>query len=100
MNRKSAFSTAIVLALGLAAGTAMAQSPSANLMGEAKPGSVAVVENVDTGFTREVKVNDNGRYQLRRLPTGTFRVTIRHPDGSTEQPKTVTLRVGTTSRVQ
>ena len=92
-------SIGIALALGLAA-TANAQSPSANIMGEAKAGDVAVIENVDTGFTREVKVKDNGRYQLRGLPTGTFRVTIRHPDGSSDQPKTLALRIGTTSRVQ
>ena len=100
MNRKSALSAALVLACGLAAGSALAQSPSANLMGEAKPGDIAVIENVNSGFTREVKVKDNGRYQMRGLPTGTFRVTIRHPDGSTEQPKVVTLRIGTTSRIQ
>ena len=92
-------STAAALALCLA-GTVSAQSPSANITGEAKPGDVAVVENVDTGFSREVKVKDNGRYHLRGLPTGTFRVTIRHADGTQETPKVVTLRVGSTARVQ
>jgi hypothetical protein len=77
----------------------LAQSPSANLSGKAMPGDVAVVHNTNTGFSREVKVRDDGRYQLRNLPTGTFSVTIRHPDGSTEQPRTVTLHVGTTARV-
>ena len=92
-------SSAAVLALCLA-GTVSAQSPAANLMGEAKPGDVAIVENVDSGFTREVKVKDNGRYQLRGLPTGTFKVTIRHADGTMDEPKVVTLHVGTTARVQ
>jgi hypothetical protein len=90
---------AAALALCLA-GTAAAQSPSANIMGEAKPGDVAIIQNVDTGFAREVKVKDNGRYQLRGLPTGTFRVTIRHADGSSDEPKIVALRIGSTSRVQ
>ena len=70
------------------------------LMGEAKVGDVALVENVDTGFRREVKVDKSGRYKLRNLPTGTFRVTVKHPDGSTEAPRLVTLRVGSTARVQ
>lgn len=89
-----------VLALGLAfAGLVAAQSPTAGLMGEAQPGDVALVENVDTGFRREVKTDKAGRYKLRNLPTGTFRVTVKHPDGTTEAPKLVTLRVGSTARV-
>jgi len=82
------------------AGVAAAQSPSANLTGEAKAGDTATVENVNTGFVRDVKVKDNGRYALRGLPTGTYKVTIKHADGSADEPKIVTLRVGSTSRVQ
>ena len=90
-----------VLAASLVlAGAAAAQATTAGLMGKAKPGDVAVVENVDTGFRREVKVDESGRYQLRNLPTGTFRVTVQHPDGSSERPKIVSLRVGTTARVK
>lgn len=92
---------AIGLSLGLAfAGIAAAQSPTAGLMGDAKAGDVAVVENVDTGFRREVKVDESGRYKLRNLPTGTFRVTVKHPDGTSDVPKIVTLRVGTTARIK
>ena len=92
-------STGVALALCLA-GTVAAQSPAGNIMGEGKPGDVAVIENVNSGFTREVTIKDNGRYQLRGLPTGTFKVTIRHADGSTDEPKVVNLHVGTTARVQ
>lgn len=92
---------AIGLTVGLAlAGIAAAQSPTAGLMGEANVGDVALVENVDTGFRREVKVDKSGRYKLRNLPTGTFRVTVKHPDGSSDVPRLVTLRVGSTARVQ
>lgn len=89
-----------VLALGLAhAGGAAAQSPNAAISGDARAGDVAIIRNVDTGFTREVKVKDNGRFQLRNLPTGRFAVTIRHPDGSLEPTRTVTVQVGQTARV-
>jgi hypothetical protein len=91
---------ALASAFFAVAGVAAAQSPSANLTGEAKAGDVAKVENVNTGFVREVTVKDNGRFTIRSLPTGTYKVTIRHADGSTDEPKTVTLRVGSTSRVQ
>jgi hypothetical protein len=98
-NKLPARLAAFALALGLA-GAADAQTPSAAIAGEAKPGDIAVIRNVDSGFTREVKVKDNGRYALRNLPTGTYMVTIRHPDGGVEQPRTAVLRVGSTSRVQ
>lgn len=84
----------------MAAGNALAQSSSANIMGDAAAGDVAIIQNVDTGFTREVKVKDNGRYQLRNLPTGTFSVVIRHPDGTMEAARTVSLKVGMTARVR
>lgn len=88
-------------ALGLlTAGSAMAQSATAAIQGQAAPGDVAIIQNVDTGFTREAKANAKGRYQLRNLPTGTFSVTVKHPDGSLEKSRVVTLRVGTTARVQ
>lgn len=82
------------------AASAAAQSPTAGLMGEAAPGSIAVVQNVSTGFKREIKVKANGRYALRNLPTGTFSVTIRNADGTTEAPRLVQLRVGSTARVK
>ena len=78
---------------------AQAQSSVAGLAGSASPGDVAIVQNMDTGFTREVKVKDNGKYQLRNLPTGTFSVIIKHPDGSMETARVVTLQVGSTARV-
>lgn len=91
----------LVLAISLAtAGFAAAQSPTANITGEGKPGDIALIQNVDTGFSREVKVKHNGRYQLRNLPTGTFSVTLKHADGTTDVPKLVSLHVGSTARVQ
>lgn len=88
-------------ALGLClAASVAAQSPTAALTGKASPGSIAVVKNLSTGFTREIKVKNNGRYALRNLPIGTFSVTIRRPDGSTETPRVVTLQVGRTARIE
>ena len=100
MNKRNfLLSSALLLAIGFA-GAAAAQSPSAALQGSGTPGDVAVVQNVDTGFTREVKVKENGRYQLRNLPTGTYIVTVRHADGGSDEPKQVRLQVGSTARVQ
>jgi hypothetical protein len=80
-------------------GVAAAQSPTAAIQGTVTPGDVAIIHNVDTGFTREVKADAKGRYRLRNLPLGTFNVTIKHADGSFGISQNVTLRVGTTARV-
>lgn len=84
----------------LAPAIALAQSPVGALAGVAKDGDVAVIRNVATGFTREIKVGKSGRYQMRNLSPGTFEVTIRHSDGTTEAPKKVDVHLGTTSRVK
>jgi len=98
-NRNIIRTVAFVVAFGLA-GFAAAQQSSGNIAGEAKPGDTVVIQNVDTGFTREVKVKDNGRYALRGVPTGTFHVTVKHADGTAEQTVAVSIHAGTTARVQ
>ena len=91
---------ALSLALGLLlAGTAQAQSSVAHITGKAKAGETVLIKNVDTGFEREVPVKPDGRYQMRNLPVGTFAVTVKHADGTTDAPKLVSLRVGVTARV-
>jgi hypothetical protein len=100
MNLLHAKRTTLALALGLLlAGTASAQSSVAHITGKGVAGDTVLIENVDTGFKREVKVAANGRYQLRNLPVGTFAVTVKHADGRAETPKLVSLRVGVTARV-
>lgn len=90
----------LVVAIVLGPAFALAQSPVGALAGTAKTGDVAVIRNVATGFTREVKVGKSGRYQMRNLSPGTFEVTIRHPDGASDAPKKVHVHLGTTSRVK
>lgn len=82
----------------LLAGTVSAQSPSAAIQGQLAPGEVAVIQNLDTGFSREVKPNAKGKFQIRNLPTGTFSVTVKNADGSIGLSRLVTLRVGMTAR--
>ena len=90
---------ASLLALGLAAGIAFAQSPVGALAGKAEPGAVAVITNPTTGMTREVTVGKKGRYQLRNLPIGRYDVAIRHADGRVDAPKPVQVQIGITVRV-
>ena len=79
---------------------ASAQSTTAAIQGEATPGDVVIIENAATGFSREVKPNKDGKYQLRNLSSGLFSVTIKHPDGTLEKPVWIKAKIGATVRVQ
>ena len=90
---------------GIAAGmfmfaTAQAQQASGNVMAEAKAGDTIVVENPQIGFHREVTLEKDGRYTMRRVPIGSYVVTVRHADGTAEPGKGVRVQTGTTARVQ
>lgn len=90
---------------GIAAGmlvfaAAHAQQASGNIMGDGKAGDTVIVHGPDTGFHRELVLERDGRYQVRRVPLGTFVVTVRHADGSSEAAKAVRVQAGTTARVQ
>jgi len=83
-----------------AAFSANAQHSSGNIMGEAKAGDVVVLEAPAIGVTREITIDKDGKYSVRRLPMGTYTVTVRHADGTAEPQKAVVVRGGTTARVQ
>ena len=89
----------LVLAAGLvAAQGSLAQQSGGGLSGKVAATDKVVVRNVDTGLTREVPVSDSGFFHARRLPVGTYEVTIKHADG-TEQKVMAAARIGTTTRV-
>lgn len=90
---------ALLLGLLLGPASSMAQSPVGALAGKAGEGDVAVITNPVTGFSREVKVGKNGRYQARNLPVARYEVVIRHADGSQEAPRRVDVHIGITTRV-
>lgn len=89
----------ITMALGFAA-SANAQQASGNIMGDAVAGDTVVVHSDAIGFHREIGVEKDGRYNIRRVPTGIYVVTVKHADGSQTQPKEVRVQSGTTARVQ
>lgn len=88
------------IAGAFAATAAHAQQASGNIMGDGKTGDTVIVEGPETGFHREVTLDEDGRYQIRRVPIGTYVVTVRHADGSTEPAKGVRVQTGTTARVK
>jgi hypothetical protein len=100
MNRRTRTVLRITaLALALAAGLALAQSPVGALAGMGTPGDVAVVTDPKTGLTRKTTIPKSGRYQLRNLPIGVYDVVIRHADGRQDAPRRVAVHIGITVRV-
>ena len=98
MFRNASRAAALALGLAVSAG-ALAQSSNSGLSGRGADGDVAHVRNVETGFEREATVRD-GKFMLRNLPVGTYEVSLRHADGSTEGPVLAAAKVGVTQRVQ
>jgi hypothetical protein len=98
----SSFTKSVVVGtLALAASfAASAQHSSGNLMGEAKAGDTVVLQAPDIGINREVTIEKDGKFHVRRLPMGTYIVTVRHADGTSEEAKKIVVRGGTTVRVQ
>jgi len=67
------------LALGVGfTGAVHAQSnASGSIFGSiGDTGDTVVIENVDTGFVREIPVEDNSRYSATSLPVGMYKVTL------------------------
>ena len=98
----SKFSRSIAVgALALAASfSAAAQHSTGNLMGEAKAGDTIVLQAQEIGINREITIEKDGKYRVPRLPLGTYVVTVRHADGTSDEPKAVAVRGGTTVRVK
>lgn len=94
---KSVTVGALVLGASFAAS---AQHSTGNLAGEAKAGDTIVLQAPEIGVKREIAIDKDGKFNVRRLPMGTYMVTVRHADGTSAEPKTVLVRGGTTSRVQ
>ena len=88
------------LLLALLPALVLAQSPVGALAGNANPGDVVVVHDPHSGFTKEIKVDESGKYTLRNLKNSTYEVVIRHADGTQDPVRLVAVRIGTTTRVK
>ena len=99
MNARSGKILAGALALALFAAAALAQSPAGAIVGKAEPGTVVLLHNEGSGMHREITVKKNGRYEARNLPTGTYSVVLKRPDGTSSEPILVAVRVGIATRI-
>jgi len=92
--------TALAVVLTSLIGAAAAQSTTGSLYGSAPAaaGGTVVVRS-DTGLTRTVAVDDNGRYNLGSLPVGRYSITLQRDGQVVEQRDNVQLRVGVGTEV-
>lgn len=90
-----------VLVLGLAAAPAHAQSSAGNITGDAVAGERIVVHGPDNGFHRELTIKKDGKFTIRRVPTGTYTVVRVPADGNEAlaRAQTIYIQVGSTARV-
>ena len=91
------------IAAALCLGTpvvAHAQSTTGNITGTAVAGDTIVVESANGGLHREMKIEKDGKFTMRRLPVGEYMVMRVHADGTAESPAQVQLNAGVTVRVQ
>jgi len=89
--------TLLAVALGMVfSGTAMAQSNASGVIfgntGEA--GATVHLENVDTGQSRDITADANGRYRATSLPVGTYTVTLQSNGATTATRENVQVRLG------
>ena len=79
--------------------TVGAQSTSGNIAGEASTGDTIIVSNTSTGFRREVVIEKDGKFQVRRVPIGEYQVVHVHKDGKIDPVQTVSIRPDATVRI-
>ncbi|UPG89930.1 TonB-dependent receptor [Luteibacter aegosomaticola] len=92
LSRRTAL--ALAIAMGTAApGVVLAQATSGSLFGSATAGQT-VTATSDTGVSRTVTVDQQGRYTIGQLPVGNYTVTLKQGDGVVDTRSNVTLRVG------
>ena len=92
---------AIAAALLLATSTAaLAQSTTGNITGTAQAGDTIVVQSANGGIHRELTIDKDGKFSIRRLPVGEYVVMHKRADGTIKSPATVRLNAGVTVRVQ
>jgi outer membrane receptor for ferrienterochelin and colicin len=97
LQKKRYLTFAIAMTLG---GQAMAQSTTGSIFGQApaSQGDSVVIQS-STGLTREVSIDDHGRYSTSQLPLGTYTVTLKRAGATVETRENVLIKLGAGTEV-
>ena len=90
----------LALAVLLAtSGMAMAQSNiTGSIYGSAQPGQTVLIRNQDTGLTRTIPVDADGKYRALALPTGQYKIELQK-DGATIAQRDVLVQIASGSQI-
>lgn len=90
---------AVAVLFGFASIAAQAQHSAGSISGSAVAGDVVDIKGADTGFHRELKIDKDGKYQVRAVPAGSYIVVVTHADGTTTE-SFLEVRAGAGARVK
>jgi hypothetical protein len=92
---------ATIIGIGGIAGSAAvsAQATASNVFGIAPAGDTVTAKSNMSRLSRQVKVDAEGRYNIRSLPVGVYTVTLEKDGNAVEQHDNVPLTVGRGSKV-
>jgi len=78
------------------AGTVMAQSNASGVIfgRAAESGTTVQIQNLDTGFSRDIAVDADGRYRAGSLPVGRYKVTLQKDGKALETRDNVQVALG------
>lgn len=75
---------AVAVGLCVASSAIYAQQSAGSITGRAGKGDVVVVESKAVGISRQVKLDNDGAFQVPQLPAGTYSVTVTRANGTKE----------------
>lgn len=92
--------TALVTALGacLLAGAAHAQSTVGDIYGSAAASQTIQIQNLGSGASRSVTVDEDGRYRASSLPVGNYRINVQQ-NGTTVSTRDINVVAGQSAQV-
>lgn len=99
LSQLKTFLLAVLLVLGVPS-IAMAQDSAGGIFGEALAGQTVTIEGTDSGFHRELQIDKDGKYTIRRVPTGIYTVVVTDADGNIKMKRMIRVVVGTNTRVK
>ncbi len=96
-GRKWVGASALAIATSLVlAGSALAQTTTSTIRGQASANTEVVAKNVDNGFVRRAQAGADGSYVLSGLEPGSYEITATGPDGQLTA-QTVSIQIGQTA---
>ena len=105
MNRKTIRKTALSIAVGICLASllpiqyAHAANTDGSLVGRSVAGAQITVRNPETGFTRTVVADEDGKYRFPYLPVGEYALDASRDGASVGQVAKVTVSLGTATTI-